>query len=504
MDQNARISPPDTQDDERDAARREAARIDAALVERARGDDPDAFGELYDRWFDRVHDLAFRITRDSSVAPEVAQDVFVAAWQGIGSLDRPESFGGWLLRITRNTALNRRRKELRSSPRDTEGMAVIEATKTADAGAPVGFRVEDRTVDAADPQRAVEDAELVALVWESAEALGERDAEVLDLTLRHGLTPAEVGDVIGVNRNAANQTVHRVRGRLKGAVEARVLWRGGEPVCGDLADALDAAGVRHFGSDAVRVATIHAESCAQCAKRRQLKLEPSALFAATPFVAAPLLKSKIAHALSEQGVPMGDVPPPSDPLDDPAGGSDGAGGRHRWRARMVAAIGVVVLVLAAVGVLFAEGIEEVTGGGEERSERATETRRTTTTSAAPVTTAPPVTVPTTVATVPPPPPPPPPPITVALSITPSSAAGSTVIQPVLSWSSGNASAVQVTGPGIVSGALTGSASVCPGTPAGPACVIPGPRPRSFTYTIRAFDANNVLAAEQSVTFTVTA
>ena len=36
--------------------------IDAALVERVRGGDPDAFGELYDQWFDRVHDLAFRVT----------------------------------------------------------------------------------------------------------------------------------------------------------------------------------------------------------------------------------------------------------------------------------------------------------------------------------------------------------------------------------------------------------------------------------------------------------
>lgn len=39
--------------DARAAERRE----DAALVEQARADDPDAFGLLYDRWFDRVNDL---------------------------------------------------------------------------------------------------------------------------------------------------------------------------------------------------------------------------------------------------------------------------------------------------------------------------------------------------------------------------------------------------------------------------------------------------------------
>ena len=48
-------------------------------------------------------------------------------------------------------------------------------------------------------------------MWGAAEALGERDSEVLDLTLRLGMTPAEIADVVGTNRNAANQMVHRAR-----------------------------------------------------------------------------------------------------------------------------------------------------------------------------------------------------------------------------------------------------------------------------------------------------
>jgi RNA polymerase sigma factor (sigma-70 family) len=488
VDQNARITPP-ADDDERAAARREHARMDAELVERARADDPDAFGELYDRWFNRVHDLAFRITRDSSIAPEVAQDAFVAAWRGLGSLDQPQSFGGWLLRITRNTALNRRRKELRSSPRDTEGMAVIEATRGSDAGAPVGFRVEDRAVGAADPARAAEDGEIAALVWESAEALGERDAEVLDLTLRHGLSPAEVGDVIGINRNAANQTVHRVRARLKSAVQARVLWRGGEPVCGDLADALGAEGVRHFGPDAVRIATAHAETCVQCGRRRELKLEPSALFAATPFLAVPLLKTKIAHALSEEGVPMGEIPATPVSVDAPSGPP-----QHRWRNRLFAGAGVVVLALVAVGVL-AEDIDEFTTGDSARSGP----RVTTTTAPAPTTTEPPVVLPPPVVTTDAAPPAPPP-VTATISITPTSAANSTFSRPTLTWSTQNASTVEVFGPNFSSSAASGSAMVCPGSPAGPFCTAP---PGPYTYTIRARDADGNVVAEQAVTFTKT-
>jgi RNA polymerase sigma factor (sigma-70 family) len=257
---------------------------DAALVARAVGDDPDAFGRLYDRWFDRAHDLAFRITRDDAAAADVAQDAFVAAWKNLAKLENPEAFGGWLLRITRNGALDRKRRDARATPVDGESMAVIESGGPSPASAPAGFRVEDRTRGAEDPAQAVEDGELVALVWESAEALGERDTEILDLGLRHGLTPAEVGDVVGLNRNAANQAVHRVRNRLKTAVEARVLWRSGEPVCAGLADALAAAGVTRFGADAVRVSTQHAEQCAECQERRQLRLEPSKMFVAIPIL----------------------------------------------------------------------------------------------------------------------------------------------------------------------------------------------------------------------------
>jgi len=489
VDQNARITPP-ADDDERAAARREHARVDAELVVRARGDDPEAFGQLYARWFERVNDLAFRITRDASVAPEVAQDVFVSAWQGLGGLDQPESFGGWLLRITRNTALNRRRKELRSSPRDTEGMAVIEATRAPDVGAPAGFRVEDRTVAAGDPARAAADAEIAALVWESAEALGERDAEVLDLTLRHGLTPAEVGDVIGINRNAANQTVHRVRARLKNAVQARVLWRGGEPVCGDLADALEAEGVRGFGPDAVRVATAHAETCAQCGRRRALKLEPSALFAATPFVALPLLKTEIAHALAAQGVPMGEIPDVSPPVDAPSGAR-----RRRWRNRLLAGVAVVVLAFVVVGVL-AEDIEEFATGKPSEGRR----RVTTTTAPAPTTTAAPVVIPPAPTVITVPPPPAPPPITATISIAPPTAANSTFPRPTLTWSTQNASAVEVFGPNFSSSAPSGSATVCPGSPVGPVCTAP---PGPYAYTIRARDAEGNVVAEQTVIFTKT-
>src|SRR5712691_4910175 len=78
---------------------------DAPLVERVRAGDQNAFGELYDRWFDRVLDLAYRILWDEHAAADVAQDAFLSAWRNLSSLEDAGAFGGWLLRIARNGAL---------------------------------------------------------------------------------------------------------------------------------------------------------------------------------------------------------------------------------------------------------------------------------------------------------------------------------------------------------------------------------------------------------------
>jgi RNA polymerase sigma factor (sigma-70 family) len=301
-DATDRLEDPRRLDPERAAAR---AR-DTDLVLRIRAGDGQAFGALYDAWFDRVFDLVSRIVRDAEVAAEVTQDAFLSAWRKLDSLDNPDAFGGWLLRIARNAAYNRSAKEQRSRPVDDQELTVIESVGAGANNAPSGFGVEDRLGRAATPGAAIEDREVVNLVWQAAEALPARDLEVLDLQLRHGLTPAEIGEMLDLNRNAANQLVHRVRGRLEVAIRARVLWRSGEPVCEVLATRLEQAKITAFNAEAVRVIERHVPGCNECDERQRLRLQPTALFAALPLLVAPMfIKTQACAALTAAGVPMG-------------------------------------------------------------------------------------------------------------------------------------------------------------------------------------------------------
>lgn len=275
---------------------------DAQLVERVRAGDSAAFGELYDTWFERVFNVALRVVHDTELATDVTQDAFLSAWRGISTLTDSASFGGWILRISRNTALNKLKKEARSYSVDDEGLSMIER-RTAESTSDLG--IHHRAAHLADPAMVAGDSQLVNLVREVADSLGERDAEVLDLTLRYQLTPAEVGQVLDINRNAANQLCHRVRERFATAFGARMLFEGGKPRCAVLRAELEEAEVSGFGKDAVRIAERHTTTCTGCADDRRTRLEPSTLFAAVPLVPVlALTRQQVAHALTAQGVPM--------------------------------------------------------------------------------------------------------------------------------------------------------------------------------------------------------
>lgn len=90
---------------ERDAAR---------LVRSARAGDPEAFEELYRRYHRLVHGvLLARLPRHD--AEDLAQDVFLAAWQRLADLRNDDGFGRWVSAIARNRAAS----HTRSRPRET-------------------------------------------------------------------------------------------------------------------------------------------------------------------------------------------------------------------------------------------------------------------------------------------------------------------------------------------------------------------------------------------------
>ncbi len=80
---------------------------DATLVERAKDGRADAFRALYQKYQERVFATAYRIVGHRDAAADLAQEVFVKAWEQLPAFRGESSFSTWLYRIAANTAINK-------------------------------------------------------------------------------------------------------------------------------------------------------------------------------------------------------------------------------------------------------------------------------------------------------------------------------------------------------------------------------------------------------------
>jgi len=77
------------------------------VIRRARAGDVGAFEELYRAHFAAISALARRMSWDAEEAREMVQDIFVRAWEQLGSFEGRSAFGSWLHRLGVNVILNR-------------------------------------------------------------------------------------------------------------------------------------------------------------------------------------------------------------------------------------------------------------------------------------------------------------------------------------------------------------------------------------------------------------
>jgi RNA polymerase sigma-70 factor (ECF subfamily) len=87
------------------------------VVRRAQRGDVDAFEALYRTHAPAILALCRRMAGDERDARDLVQDVFVRAWQRLGSFRGDSAFATWLHRVVVNTALERARGEKRDDAR---------------------------------------------------------------------------------------------------------------------------------------------------------------------------------------------------------------------------------------------------------------------------------------------------------------------------------------------------------------------------------------------------
>ena len=94
---------------------------EAMVVTFARTGDRHAFAELVRRRQSGIRNLMRRCCNDSTLADDLAQQVFLQVWQKIHTLKQAGAFGGWLKRLAVSVWLQYLRKK--DALRDAEALA---------------------------------------------------------------------------------------------------------------------------------------------------------------------------------------------------------------------------------------------------------------------------------------------------------------------------------------------------------------------------------------------
>src|SRR4051812_22521475 len=86
-------------------------RTDEQLVELAKSDDQDAFGEIVRRWERKIFALCFGMLGREDDATDACQEAFIAAYRNIKNFRGDAKVSSWLHRIAVNQCLTIKRRQ---------------------------------------------------------------------------------------------------------------------------------------------------------------------------------------------------------------------------------------------------------------------------------------------------------------------------------------------------------------------------------------------------------
>jgi len=177
---------------------------DLELVTRSRAGDVAAFTLLVRRYEDRVYNLALRLVGNREDAADVAQEAFLAAYEGLERFRGESAFYTWLYSIAVNKALSFRRA------RDARKEFVLAS--------------EDPPLEAAGNPGEIPEAEILAR--EKSEAIAAAIAKLPEefraaVVLKdiEGLEYEEIAEVVGVALGTVKSRLHRGRLALREALK---------------------------------------------------------------------------------------------------------------------------------------------------------------------------------------------------------------------------------------------------------------------------------------------
>lgn len=178
--------------DEKSAINDEVALINAART------DPEAFGQLYERYVERIYNYIYFRVGGAGDAEDLTARVFFKALRGIGGYRHMGlPFSAWLYRIAHNLVANYHRDRSRMQEISIENLVVEDTSKSS----PPEHLMETRQ----------ENDFLLALIND----LSPQKKELIILKYVQKLSNEEIGQIFGKTEGAIKSLYHRTLVELK-------------------------------------------------------------------------------------------------------------------------------------------------------------------------------------------------------------------------------------------------------------------------------------------------
>lgn len=164
-----------------------------------------AFDEIVSRYSDRIYGFAFRITRNTSDAEEVFQEVFLTLTKKLDTFRGESKFSSWLYRVTVNASY----MYLRSQKKHESNISLENYAPYDDKGTLMG-RIMDKDWSSR-PDIIIYGKEALKIIDESINELPESYRTVFHLRDIDGLSNEEVADILEITVPAVKSRLHRAR-----------------------------------------------------------------------------------------------------------------------------------------------------------------------------------------------------------------------------------------------------------------------------------------------------
>ncbi|MBC7784666.1 MAG: sigma-70 family RNA polymerase sigma factor [Burkholderiales bacterium] len=177
---------------------------DGVLVRRTLAGEKRAFDELVLRYQRPAIAVAYRLLGKSDDALEIVQEALLKSYRSLGTLQKPEAFAGWLMRIVSNLSLNFRRGRKTRSSLPLNDLLDSAGEHDPQAGG-----------DSVDPERVAEGRELGARLKLALDELPEKQRMAIMLFTMEQLPQKQVAEAMECSVEAVKWHVFQGRKKLK-------------------------------------------------------------------------------------------------------------------------------------------------------------------------------------------------------------------------------------------------------------------------------------------------